>query len=87
MPRIHIEPGVGGRFTFNLTESIAFEGEGNYFTREQFSFPEGGQMFQGPFGGKIGKRFDGWGVFGKARPGFVGFSRVLENSLGVKYQA
>lgn len=81
LPRIHIEPGFGGRVTFNLTESIAFEAEGNYYTRDQFSFPEGGQMFQGQFGGKIGKRFDRWGVFGKARPGFVGFSRV-QNPLG-----
>ena len=83
-PRIHVEPGFGGRVTFNLTESIAFEAEGNYFTREQFSFPEGGQMFQGQFGGKIGKRFDRWGVFGKARPGFVGFSRVLQSPGGVQ---
>ncbi|HEX5873077.1 MAG TPA: hypothetical protein VFY60_00430 [Pyrinomonadaceae bacterium] len=83
-PRIHSEPGFGGRVTFNLTENIALEAEGNYYTREQFSFPEGGQMFQGQFGGKIGKRFDRWGVFGKARPGFVGFSRVLENALGVQ---
>ena len=83
-PRIHTEPGFGGRFTFNLTENVAFEAEGNYYTREQFSFPEGGQMFQGQFGGKIGKRFDRWGVFGKARPGFVGFSRVLQNPFGVQ---
>jgi hypothetical protein len=83
-PRIHTEPGLGGRFTFNLTESIAFEAEGNYYTREQFSFPEGGQLFQGQFGAKIGKRFDSWGVFGKARPGFVGFSRVLQSPSGVQ---
>lgn len=83
-PRIHTEPGFGGRITFNLTESIAFEAEGNYFTREQFSFPEGGKMYQGQFGGKIGKRFDRWGVFGKARPGFVGFSRVLQSPGGVQ---
>ena len=86
IPRIHAEPGLGGRFTFNLTESIAFEAEGNYFTREQFSFPEGGQMFQGQFGGKMGKRFDRWGVFGKARPGFVGFTRVLQNSFPLSFE-
>ena len=83
-PRIHTEPGFGGRVTFNLTESIAIEAEGNYFTREQFSFPEGGKMFQGQFGAKVGKRFDRWGVFGKARPGFVGFTRVLQNPFGVQ---
>ena len=83
-PRIHVEPGLGGRVTFNLTESIAFEAEGNYFTRNLFSFPEGGHMFQGQFGGKIGKRFERWGVFGKARPGFVGFSRVLQAPFGIQ---
>lgn len=81
--RAHNEPGFGGRFTFNLTDSIALEAEGNYFTREQFSFlREGGKMFQGQFGGKVGKRFDRWGVFGKARPGFVGFTRVFEFGFG-----
>lgn len=83
-PSIHAEPGFGGRVTFNLTESIAFEAEGNYYTRKQFSFPEGGKMFQGQFGAKIGKRFDRWGVFGKARPGFVGFSQVLQSPFGVQ---
>lgn len=83
-PRVHVEPGFGGRVTFNLNKSIAFEAEGNYFTRELFSFPDGGHMFQGQFGGKVGKRFDRWGVFGKARPGFVGFSRVLQNRFGIQ---
>ena len=78
LPRNHAEPGFGARFTFNLTENVAFEAEGNYFTRLQFSFPQGGHIFQGQFGGKVGKRFDRWGLFGKVRPGFVGFTRVLE---------
>lgn len=77
----HTEPGFGARFTFNLTENIAFEAEGNYFTRLlQFSFPQGGHIFQGQFGGKVGKRFDKWGFFGKFRPGFVGFTRAIEFS-------
>lgn len=83
VPSVRTEPGFGGRFTFNLSDNIAVEAEGNYFTREQLAFPEGGQMFQGQFGAKIGKRFDRWGLFGKARPGFVGFSQVLRNPLGV----
>jgi hypothetical protein len=77
VPRVHAEPGFGGRFTFNLNEVVAFEAEGNYYTRQQFSLI-GGHMFQGQFGGKVGKRFERWGLFGKARPGFVGFSRVIE---------
>jgi len=76
-PRVHVEPGFGGRFTFNLTDNIGLEAEGNYYTR-QMGFPDGGHMFQGQFGGKIGKRFDSWGVFGKVRPGFVAFTQVTE---------
>lgn len=34
-------------------------------------------MFQGQFGAKIGKRFERWGWFAKARPGFLGFTEVL----------
>lgn len=81
LERKHAEPGFGGRFTFNLTEWIALEAEGNYFTREQF-FRQGGHMFQGQFGAKLGKRFDRWGLFGKARPGFVGFTQVLDFGSG-----
>jgi hypothetical protein len=77
----HTEPGFGGRFTFNLTENIAFEAEGNYFTRLlRFSTPQGGHIFQGQFGGKVGKRFERWGFFGKARPGFVGFTQAIQFS-------
>ncbi|HET6975604.1 MAG TPA: hypothetical protein VFI24_04730 [Pyrinomonadaceae bacterium] len=83
-PLIHTEPGLGGRFTFNLTDYIALEAEGNFYLRDltdvfisQTSLPNpSGHMFQGQFGAKIGKRFSKWGVFGKARPGFVGFSKV-----------
>src|SRR5688572_8797499 len=78
LPRQHTEPGFGARITFNLTENVALEAEGNYYTRQQFPFTQGGHMFQGQFGGKAGKRFDRWGLFGKARPGFVGFTRVAQ---------
>jgi len=77
--RVHVEPGVGGRFTFNLTENIGLEAEGNYYTRVLFGVPNpSGHIFQGQFGGKVGKRWDKWGLFGKARPGFVGYSKVSE---------
>jgi hypothetical protein len=76
------EPGFGGRFTYNLTRHIAFEAEGNLFPRSEFFGSEGfgvtpaGRIFQGQFGVKAGKRFRKFGVFGKARPGFVGFTKV-----------
>ena len=76
---VHIEPGIGGRFTFNLTENIGLEAEGNYYTRDLFNLPNpSGHMFQAQFGAKVGKRWSKWGLFGKARPGFVGYSEVTE---------
>lgn len=71
--------GFGARFTYNVTDSVAFEAEGNFFPdRDEFrdlSVP-GGDMYQAQFGVKIGKRFKRVGVFGKARPGFVRFTEV-----------
>src|SRR5262249_8078609 len=67
----HTEPGVGGRFTYNLTKNFALEAEGNFFTRDLLELPNpSGHMFQAQIGAKVGKRFDKWGLFGKVRPGF-----------------
>jgi hypothetical protein len=60
--------GVGGRLTFNLMRYLAFEGELNYFLPTGFNGDDG---LQGQFGVKSGLRFERFGVFGKARPGFV----------------
>ena len=72
--------GLGGRVTYNLTRNLAVEAEGNYFTRDNqnFSAVPGGHLYQGRFGAKIGKRFEHFGLFGKIRPGFVGFSQVYQ---------
>lgn len=71
------EPGIGGRFAYNLTNSLAFEAEGSLFPRSEVGrgMP-GGRIFQGQFGVKAGKRFRRFGIFGKARPGIVGFTQV-----------
>lgn len=75
------EPGFGGRFTFNLNRSVALEAVGNFFPHK-CSFCGGGgvagdnsgNITQGFFGVKAGKRFQKWGIFGKGRPGVVSFS-------------
>ena len=71
--------GFGGRFTYNLTNTIAIEAEGNFFPNtkdfQDLSVP-GGSVFQAQFGVKAGKRFSKIGIFGKARPGFVRFSEA-----------
>src|SRR6266478_9794568 len=71
------EPGIGGRVTYNLNKHVALEAAGYFFPR-QCHFcgrVEEGQIAQGLFGIKVGKRFGKWGVFGKARPGLMNFSR------------
>ena len=75
------EPGLGGRFTLNLNRSVALEAVGNFFPHScQFcggglAGDNSGNITQGFFGVKAGKRFEKWGIFGKARPGVTSFSR------------
>lgn len=74
-----IEPGFGTRFTYNVTNNIALEAEGNFFPGryKDFDVPSG-HIYQGQFGGKVGKRFKKVGLFLKLRPGFVRFTRVSQ---------
>lgn len=75
------DPGVGGRFTFNFNENVAVEAAGYLFPQRCFSCERNGYMSQAVFGVKAGKRFQKWGIFGKARPGFVRFSDGSFNIL------
>jgi hypothetical protein len=68
-----IDPGLGARIGYNVASYLTLEAEGSLFPRDRDR--EGGRKMQGLFGAKVGKRFDKAGVFAKARPGFVRFSR------------
>ena len=69
------EAGVGARFTFNLNKTFSLETAAYHFPRTCFSCEHNGTVTQ-VFGGlKAGKRFEKWGLFAKARPGVVSFSR------------
>ena len=76
----HTEPGFGGRLTYNLNRSVALEAVGNFFPHScrfcggNVFGDNSGNITQGLFGVKAGKRFQKWGIFGKARPGVVSFS-------------
>lgn len=72
------EPGFGGRFGYNLNDYLALEAEGNFFPRQQTVPRGGGRLLQGQFGAKIGKRWERLGIFGKARPGLLSFSKVTQ---------
>jgi hypothetical protein len=74
----YTQPGFGGRFTYNLNDNIALEAELNYFPNDNGITSDSrnnGRVTEGLFGVKIGKRFKNVGIFGKARPGFLSFSR------------
>jgi hypothetical protein len=65
--------GFGGRIGYNFNIHVGIEGELNYFPQDRDV--EGGKKLEGLFGVKAGKRFEKVGIFAKARPGFVRFSR------------
>ncbi|PYS97363.1 MAG: hypothetical protein DMF65_11880 [Acidobacteria bacterium] len=71
------EAGFGGRVGFNINDHVALEVEGDFYPRERTpDSTTGGWPAQMQFGAKVGKRWQKFGVFAKARPGFVTFSRV-----------
>ncbi|MDX6693032.1 MAG: hypothetical protein QOF02_635 [Blastocatellia bacterium] len=73
-------PGFGGRFTYNVTDHFALEAEGNFFPHKHMFINEGrggGRISQGQFGARVGRRWNSFGLFGKARPGLVSFSRAF----------
>jgi hypothetical protein len=61
--------GLGGRFTYNLSSVFSFEGAGYFFPEDCFDCDGPGEVTEILGGVKVGKRFDRWGVFAKARPG------------------
>jgi len=70
------ELGFGGRVGYGLGRHVTLEAEGNFFPREGSVTDDeftGGRKVQGLFGVKAGRRFESFGVFAKARPGFVHF--------------
>ena len=69
------ETGLGGRFTYNIHRSVALEAAGYVFPNRCFICADNGRMSEALFGVKAGKRFEKWGLFAKARPGLVSFSR------------
>ena len=69
------EPGVGARFTFNLNRAVSLETAGYFFPKRCFDCNNNGRVTEVLGGVKVGKRFQNWGIFGKARPGLISFSK------------
>ncbi|HEY0004924.1 MAG TPA: hypothetical protein VGB17_08940 [Pyrinomonadaceae bacterium] len=69
------EPGLGLRLTYNVKRYFALEAEGNLFPHNaRFRGRNGGRAAEGLFGAKLGKRYDRFGIFAKARPGLISFT-------------
>jgi len=68
--------GVGARFTYNLDKYVASEAEVDYFQDRIFGFSDFGRKTLVVFGVKAGFRKKRFGVFGKARPGFIHFNKA-----------
>jgi hypothetical protein len=68
------DAGFGGRFTFNLNRVVSLEAAGYFFPHNCFSCRNNGRVTEVVGGVKVGKRFERWGIFAKARPGVVSFS-------------
>jgi hypothetical protein len=79
------ELGLGGRLTYNLNKHVALEGAGFLFPRGCHFCAQGteGRITEGLFGVKVGKRFEKWGIFAKARPGVISFSEGKINTVFV----
>lgn len=72
-------PGFGGRVGYLPSRFWSVEAELNFFPEQDDDFGIiGGAKTQGLFGVKAGPRFEKFGVFGKVRPGFIRFQRVLD---------
>ena len=68
--------GLGGRLTYNFKKYLAAEAAGYYFPSDcNFCGSTAGRTAEGLFGVKLGKRFEKWGLFAKARPGVITSSK------------
>lgn len=79
------QSGFGGWIAYNFTRSIAAEVQTFFFPKDLFSFANGragGRIIQVQAGPKLGKRFEKFGVFGKAQPGAVSFSKTTTWKFG-----
>ena len=67
-------PGFGGRFTYNLNRVFSIEAVTYLFPKECGDCQDPGRAAEFLGGVKVGKRFNNWGVFAKARPGIFHFN-------------
>jgi hypothetical protein len=76
---VRTDVGAGGYFSYRFYGVFYADGDVLYFPQgTNSSGPhDGGAILQGLFGIKGGIRRNGYGIFGKARPGFQSYSQAL----------
>jgi len=81
---VQTEPGFGGYASCRFYRVFYFDGDVLYFPRSTGSSGphDGGTILQGLFGLKGGIRRNHLGIFGKVRPGFHSYSRVVSALSG-----
>jgi hypothetical protein len=65
--------GLGFNFDYNFTRGVAFDSTLNIIPGQQGTKP----MMEGLFGGRIGARYEHFGVFAKIRPGFIYYESAM----------
>ncbi|HEV2287499.1 MAG TPA: outer membrane beta-barrel protein [Candidatus Acidoferrales bacterium] len=77
--------GLGANLTYNFSSWVSFDSTMDFFG-DNGSAPtaiSGGRVTEGLFGLRFGPTTRKWGFYSVVRPGFVNFSRVLDNSGSV----
>jgi len=79
------QPQLGGRLTFNVNSFLAIDSELSSSLRNSAAAStfDGGYALQFLAGVKATRRFKKWGVFAKARPGLISYSRAIKTVLPV----
>ena len=76
-----LKPELDARFTFNFNKTFAIEGAVHGSFNDCVNCYPAGRVFD-MFGGvKVGKRYKSWGIFAKARPGDVSFTKGRFNVI------
>jgi hypothetical protein len=77
--------GLGGNLTYNFSSWVSFDSTMDFFgdNGSASTTISGGRVTEGLFGLRFGPTTRKWGFYSVMRPGFVNFSRVLDETGSV----
>lgn len=76
---VRTDPGIGGFASYKIVPFLFADSAVIFYPRDTRSSDahDGGRLFQGVFGARVGVRKNHFGIFGKVRPGFNSYPRAL----------